>query len=155
MKKYITKSEKETLTLAKKLLNDTGSKNIFALIGDLGSGKTTFTKGISQSLGIKDTITSPTFNILKIYKIPSSRHKLTPIRYLCHIDAYRLKNFKDLEGLGINNYFNSFNTITIIEWADKIKRFLPKNTAFINFQVGNKENERIISIQKNIKTLKH
>ncbi len=150
MKKYITQNEKETLLLAKTLLKDFDNKNILALIGDLGSGKTTFTKGLAKALGIKENITSPTFNILKTYNTPANRYTLTAIRYFCHIDAYRLTSFKDLEELGINNYFKSPETITVIEWADKIKKFLPKNSIIIEFKIGKKENQRIISI----KTLK-
>ena len=141
MKKHTTKNEKETLALAKILLNDFNN-NVFALTGNLGSGKTTFTKGLGKSLKIKETILSPTFNIMRVYNIPIN--KKNKYKYLCHIDAYRLQSFDDLKDLGINNYFKSPETLTIIEWADKIKGFLPKNTVFIDFKIGKKETERII-----------
>ena len=143
MKKHTTKNEKETLALAKILLNDFNN-NVFALTGNLGSGKTTFTKGLGKSLKIKETILSPTFNIMRVYNIPVN--KKNRYKYLCHIDAYRLQNFDELKDLGINNYFKSPETLTIIEWDDKIKNFLPKNTVFIDFKIGKKETERIIYI---------
>lgn len=145
MKKIISKSETETSLLAKQIINNLSNNRVIALIGDLGSGKTVLTKSIAKELKIKDIISSPTFNIMKIYQIfPSKKHNF---KQLCHIDAYRLKNFYDLESLGIKNYFDSPETITIIEWADKIEDFLPKDSIIITFNYGKKDNERIITIK--------
>ena len=90
----------------------------------LGSGKTVFTKGFAASLGIKDTITSPTFTIIKEYdsgELP-----------LYHMDVYRLED--NVEGIGFKDYFNK-GGVTIIEWADLIEKQLPKNRLEIKFKV--------------------
>jgi tRNA threonylcarbamoyladenosine biosynthesis protein TsaE len=144
MKKFVTKNEKETLALAKLLFNNLNDNITFALIGNLGSGKTTFTKGLAKYLKIKENILSPTFNIIKVYTIP---HNKNNYKYLCHVDAYRLQTFEDLKALGLDNYLDSLETITVIEWADKIKKYLPKNTFFIKFKSGKEETERIITFK--------
>lgn len=101
--------------LAKKLKGG----EILALEGDLGGGKTTFTKGLARALGLKKLITSPSFLVIKIYNIKKGR-----IKKFCHIDVYRLKNGREIQGIGLSDYLNKKDTITVIEWADKIKNIL-------------------------------
>ena len=145
MKKYISKSEEQTLFFAENFAEKLKGGDVVALTGNLGSGKTIFTKGIAKALNIKEQILSPTFNIIKIYNIPRAINKKTNAEYLCHIDAYRLKSSKDLINLGIDETLSSKKTITIIEWADKVKNILPKNNIIIKFKATNKKNERIIN----------
>jgi tRNA threonylcarbamoyladenosine biosynthesis protein TsaE len=140
MSKYIIKTEKDTEKLAKKLAGQFKGWEIIGLIGNLGAGKTTFTQYLAKELGVKDIVNSPTFNIIKIYDIKKSN-----IKQLIHIDAYRLNSPEELEVLGVNEYFEDKNTITIIEWADKVKNILPKNTIIINIKL-NKKRERIFEI---------
>lgn len=106
-------------------------------MGNLGAGKTIFTKGLALGLGIKKNITSPTFVLMKIYRVKSLN-----IKFLVHIDAYRIKSADDLTAIGANEYFNRTDTVTVIEWADKIKKILPKKTRLIK-----------ISINKNSRTI--
>lgn len=103
------------LTLAKK---STGGQ-IYSLIGDLGGGKTHFTKGFALGLGLKSQVSSPSFLLMKIYKI---NHKQA--KYLCHVDVYRLKRPEEILEVGLKEYLGRPDTITVIEWANKIKNVL-------------------------------
>jgi len=98
---HISHSLLETHSLAKQFLYDIKQKNkgkasVVGLYGDLGSGKTTFTKAIAGELGVKETVTSPTFIIQKKYKLPENARYST----LTHIDAYRLESSHELAVLG-------------------------------------------------------
>ncbi len=110
---------------AKKIAQKIKGGEIFALIGDLGSGKTTFTKALGKELGIRQTISSPTFVMMQQFEIPKSK------LFLYHLDLYRTKNFKEVQSLGITEWWGHPQTITVIEWADKILNDLPPNTTII------------------------
>ncbi len=142
MRSVITKNPKETqklaADLAKKIISKKLSKAlVIALEGDLGSGKTTFIKGFSKTLGIKEKILSPTFVLIHKHKIKNSK-------ILYHIDAYRLKSEKDLLKLGIKEIFANSENIVMIEWADRVKRNIPKNATWINFEHLGKNKRKII-----------
>jgi tRNA threonylcarbamoyladenosine biosynthesis protein TsaE len=127
----VTKTENHTFNLGKKLTKSLKGGEVIALIGDLGAGKTVFTKGLASGLGIKQAVNSPTFVVMKIYKsLKATSSKLKAIT-LVHIDAYRLKSGDELKGIGIEDYLNKPDTVTVIEWADRVKDTLPKNTKFI------------------------
>ena len=122
--KFTSRSVEDTLTIAQNIESEKFPNMVICLIGELGSGKTVFTKGFAASLGIKDTITSPTFTIIKEYdsgELP-----------LYHMDVYRLEESD--EGIGFKDYFNK-GGVTIIEWADLIEKQLPKNRLEIKFKV--------------------
>ncbi len=132
--KLTTNNIYETIELAQNIESERFPNMIICLNGELGSGKTVFTKGIAQALGIKETITSPTFTIIKEYLGEMN---------LYHMDVYRLDG--SVEGIGIEEYFNK-NGIVVIEWADTIKEILPKERLDIYFKaVG--ENKRVITIK--------
>jgi tRNA threonylcarbamoyladenosine biosynthesis protein TsaE len=122
--------------LAKKLAIGLVGGEVFALVGELGSGKTTFTKHLGKALGIKNTITSPTFVIMQEHTTPLKTQKGQPM-FFYHLDMYRAissrNSSSDIAGLGLEQIWNQPNTITVIEWADKIKPLLPAKTAFIYF----------------------
>jgi len=138
---HITDSAKETEKLgekiAKKLLG-----RIFALTGELGNGKTTFVKGFARGLGIKKRVISPSFVYIRPYAI---RHKLYTNLY--HIDLYRLEKPSDVKGLGLEEIWSNPYNIVIIEWAEKIKKILPKERVEIYFQYLDK-NKRKITIEQ-------
>ena len=142
----LTKSEKETFDFAKKYALKLKGGEIIGLIGDLGAGKTIFAKGLALGLGVKETVTSPTFVLMKIYPIKSRASK---IKFLCHIDAYRVKKAKDIEAIGAGDYFDRLDTVTVIEWADRILSFLPEKMIVIDFALY-KNNRRNIHIKKNL-----
>jgi tRNA threonylcarbamoyladenosine biosynthesis protein TsaE len=140
--KYISKGEQETEKIASKLAKEMKGGEVIALTGNLGAGKTVFVRGLAKAFAIKRPITSPSFVLMKIYRI---KNRKFGIKNFLHIDAYRLKNEKDLINIGILDWLNKKDTITVIEWADRIKNILPKETVKIKINFGKKENERIIS----------
>ena len=130
--KVITKSAEETQDLAKKLAGDvlkSQAPRVIALEGELGGGKTTFLQGFAKGLGVKEKILSPTFNIFKKYKFQNQN-----LKFLYHMDCYRLQSVKDLEVLGFQEIISDPQNIVAIEWASKIKKALPKNTLHIKFK---------------------
>ena len=131
--KLTSKSEMDTVEIAQNLESEKFPNMIICLDGDLGSGKTIFTKGFAQALGITETVTSPTFNIIKEYdgELP-----------LYHMDVYRLDGNTD--GVAIEDYFNK-GGVVIIEWAKTIKEILPDERLDIKFKVAG-ENTRILTI---------
>jgi len=138
MVKIITHTEKETIKFADRLAKQLQGGEIIGLVGDLGAGKTVFVKGLAKSLGIKKTITSPTFVLMKIYSLSRKQKK---IKNLVHIDAYRLVNPEDIITIGANEYWQRPDTVTVIEWADKIKKILPRQTKFIRFKIKKESRE--------------
>jgi len=113
------------------------------LTGQLGAGKTVLIKGIAWGLEIKKIITSPTFVLMKVYSIKNSKLK---IKNLVHIDCYRTKNSQEIIDIGATEYFGRQDTVTVIEWADKIKKILPKKTIQIIIKLRG-ENKREIIIK--------
>lgn len=131
--KFTSNSDIDTIELAQNIESEKFPNMVICLIGDLGSGKTLFTKAFARSMGINDNITSPTFNIIKEYE--------GELR-LYHMDVYRLNELK--EDIGIPEYFKK-KGVTIIEWADLIEDILPKNRLDITIKIID-ENKRIFSI---------
>ena len=131
--KITTKDEMDTLLLAQNIESEKFPDMVICLIGELGSGKTVFVKGVAQALGINETITSPTFTIVKEYESGELP--------LYHMDVYRLEDNKD--NIGLTDYFNK-GGITIIEWADMIESELPEERLDIRFRVVD-ENTRVLT----------
>ena len=132
----LTQAEKTAVKLAKSLHGG----EVIALIGELGSGKTTFTKALGKALGVERSIPSPTFVMMQQFvtnKFTQPKTKtgkqLAPPKpiTLYHLDLYRTKNFAEVESLGITEWWGHPETITVLEWADKIQSHLPKNTLYI------------------------
>jgi len=145
MKKIITKNEKETFKFGSTLGKSCRGGEVFALCGDLGAGKTKLLQGLATGLGVKSRVNSPTFNILKIYKIGTVRGKNTgPVKGFCHIDAYRLKSERDLISLGVKEFFNQPDIVTAIEWADKVKKIWPKHARTIKMKQLTENKREII-----------
>lgn len=118
--KIVTNNFKET----KKFGNDFSKKlklgDVLLLFGDLGAGKTTFTQGLAQGMGIKDRILSPTFVLQRVHDIPGKK------KVLNHIDLYRIEEPTMIDNLGLAEIIEDKNSITIIEWADRLKNYSPK-----------------------------
>ena len=141
MVQVLSKSEAETKKIGQKLgqiIKKNKGSVIIGLIGDLGGGKTTFVKGIASGLGVKGSITSPTFTLLKEYK--------TKDLNLYHFDFYRLKDINDAKNLGLEEYFEKSRSIVIIEWADRIKNILPDEKIIIEFDFIS-QNERRLTLK--------
>lgn len=114
---------------------------VVALVGDLGAGKTAFVQGFAKVLGIKRHLPSPTFLIFRTYKLETLNFKL-----LYHADVYRIDDVGELDVLDFDKILADPTNIVLIEWADKIKNILPKDSVWVNFSHGKKENERLIAI---------
>lgn len=121
----ITSSPEETIALGQRIAGMLKAGSVLALQGGLGSGKTCLAKGIASGLGIKETLTSPTYTIISEY--PSS-----PVLY--HIDAYRLNNFEDFEQIGGRELICG-DGISIIEWSCRIEESLPEDTITVNIEI--------------------
>ena len=128
-----SKSEMDTIEFAQNLESEKFPNMIICLDGELGSGKTVFTKGFANAMEVQDSVTSPTFTIIKEYEgeLP-----------LYHMDVYRLDG--NTEGIGIEEYYTK-GGIVIIEWANTIKEILPENRLDIKFKVAG-ENSRILIV---------
>lgn len=140
---YTTKSASETQELGKKIAQKFTEGGIICLYGDLGSGKTTFTQGFAQGLGVERRVNSPTFIIVRTYKVQSSKSK---VNSFYHLDLYRINSDRDLEGLGVQEILQDKNNIIVIEWPEKIAAMLPKERTNMFFTYIS-ENERRIEIK--------
>lgn len=131
MKTALTTSLAELETLAETLAKQLKGGEILALVGDLGAGKTTFTQKLAKRLRVNARVQSPTFVLMNLFpaRLRNGR-KVT----LYHLDLYRTKNFNEVRALGITEFWGQKNSLTLIEWADKIKKHLPKNALVIKFQ---------------------
>lgn len=133
---YVSHSDQDTVNLAKDLASGLKAGDIIALIGDIGTGKTTFVKAIAKALGISETVSSPTFTVVREYR--SGKFPLF------HFDVYRLSNEDEFYDIGAEEYLYG-DGITIIEWADIVEDALPLNTMIIEIKYGNNEGERIFN----------
>ncbi len=130
MKPVLNTTLTEAEGLAKKLAKNLKGGEILALIGPLGSGKTTFTKALAKELKIRAVVSSPTFVIMNQYQGILNKK----VAYLLHLDLYRTTSLKEVRALGLMESLGRQDTITVIEWADKIKKILPPNTIIIKFK---------------------
>ena len=130
--KITTRNDEETIEVAQNLESEKFPNMVICLNGDLGSGKTVFTKGFASAMAIEE-VTSPTFNIIKEYvgELP-----------LYHIDVYRTNG--KIDNLGIEEYFDK-GGVTIIEWAEMIEDYLPEERLDITFKITG-ENSRVMVI---------
>ena len=123
---FLCESIEETQKVAKNLAKKVLPGSVIALIGELGAGKTTFTKGFAKQMGIKDHVTSPTFKLVSEYR--GKKYVLN------HVDAYRMEGPNDFLNIGGEEYLTSKNSITIIEWGDLLVDLLSTETITVHFQ---------------------
>lgn len=120
-----SRSERETFALGKKIGEQAGPGQIFALLGDLGVGKTIFTKGLAEGLGITEPVSSPTFTIVQIYeegRLP-----------FYHFDVYRIGDPEEMEEIGYEDCFFG-NGVCLVEWANLIEELMPPETVWITIE---------------------
>ena len=120
-----TWSEQETFDAGRRLGEQAAPGQIFALLGDLGTGKTVFTKGMAAGLGIEEPVSSPTFTIVQIYeegRLP-----------LYHFDVYRIADPEEMEEIGYEDCFFG-EGVCLVEWADLIGELMPENTVWIRIE---------------------
>ncbi len=144
-KEYFTKTPQETREIGKKLAEKILRKplslkaQVIGLRGDLGAGKTTFLQGFAAGLSIEEKILSPTFVIMKKFKIKNSNFKK-----LVHIDCYRIEGSSQIKELGFEEIISDPQNIVVIEWAERVEDILPEETIFIDFRFMNKEKRKIL-----------
>ena len=122
---YETFSPEETKTLGRKIGAEAKAGTVYTLVGDLGVGKTVFTQGIAEGLGIQEPICSPTFTIVQVYeegKMP-----------FYHFDVYRIGDIEEMDEIGYEDYFYG-EGVCMIEWANLIEEILPKHRWDITIQ---------------------
>ena len=137
MATFTSNSAAETEAIGLKMARELGPGSVLALRGELGAGKTAFTKGLVAGLGSKDVVTSPTFTIVHEYtngRIP-----------VYHCDFFRLETAGSFNSLGLNDYFFG-QGISIVEWADRFPQIIPAHGRWITFEIAS-ENQRIIRIE--------
>ena len=137
---YRCTSVTETQSIAANLANSLPVGVVIALIGNLGSGKTTFTQGFAKGLGISEHVGSPTFKLVSEYDGKKGK--------LIHVDAYRLQGIEDFLNIGGEDILGDPRAIILIEWGDKLESILPPDAMGISFKrILDVENERVISIE--------
>ena len=137
MLKLITKSVEETLEIGEQLGKLLNKGNIVCLSGDLGAGKTAFTKGIAKGMGVFDYVTSPTYTIINEYegRLP-----------LYHFDVYRLNNVEEMYELGYEEYFFG-DGVVVLEWADIVRDIIPGERLWITILNTKGDNSREIIME--------
>ena len=150
MKKiYLTTTSSQTKKLgeklAQKILSISSKKQrdralVLALEGDLGGGKTTFLQGFAKGLEIKQKILSPTFVLMRKFQIPNYKQRF---KNFYHFDCYRVQKPKEILDLDFRQIISDKKNIVAVEWADKIKKILPRNIIEIKFEFKSKNTRRI------------
>lgn len=121
MKEFISRSATQTEAFAADFAATLQNGDVVLLSGDLGAGKTVFTKGIARAMGITDEVVSPTYAYLNVYG------------RLYHYDCYRLSSGEDAEALGLTDYFGGDN-VCVIEWAENISDVLPEHCIKVSIE---------------------
>ena len=144
-KVYETNGPEETMRTGRMLGESAAPGQVYALVGDLGVGKTVFTKGFAEGLGIEEPVNSPTFTILQIYedgRIP-----------LYHFDVYRIEEPEEMEEIGFDEYIDG-DGVCLIEWAGRIEELLPEDVivVFIEKDLEKGLDYRRITVQRRSET---
>lgn len=137
MSVYYTSGPAETFDLGKKIAESVGDGSVIAMFGGMGMGKTAFTRGLAEGLGIDPkNVSSPTFAIV---------HEYIGKRTLYHFDMYRIESWDDLYSTGFFDYLDSGGVIAV-EWSENIENALPDGYIKISFKKGENDNDRIITV---------
>jgi tRNA threonylcarbamoyladenosine biosynthesis protein TsaE len=145
MRRFISNSEEETATFAAKIASKSLPGDVFALQGDLGAGKTVFSRGFAMALGVDCPICSPTFTIVQEYEICDNSKP--DLKRLYHMDVYRIPDSGSALAFGIDEFLDDESAIKLIEWPDRVKDILPHTTTTIEIKHLN-ECSREITINK-------
>jgi tRNA threonylcarbamoyladenosine biosynthesis protein TsaE len=142
VRKIESYSEKDTFDTARKLAEVSKKGDIYALVGDLGVGKTAFAKGFAEGLGIRESIVSPTFTILQIYE--SGRMPLY------HFDVYRIGDVSEMDEIGYEDCFWG-DGVSLVEWADIVSDIFPEDTIKVTIEkdLSKGVDYRMITIESN------
>jgi tRNA threonylcarbamoyladenosine biosynthesis protein TsaE len=137
---FVTHSEEETLRLAEKMGRGLERGAVVALVGEIGSGKTIFIKGLCRGLGVRDRdqVKSPTFVLLHLYegRFP-----------IYHFDLYRLEQESDLEAIGFDEFVNAPQAVSVVEWADRALRHLPSHAIRVQIKITGPHSRKVFMTQ--------
>ena len=156
--KHTSNSTKETAEIAKKLASRISRKDgpcVIGLSGELGAGKTTFAKNFAKALGVKETVKSPTYILMRKHEIrnpkseTNSKFKKNKFKTLYHLDVYRINNTKEILDLDWKDLIKDKNNIILVEWAENIKKAFPKTHFWLNFEHAEKNKRKIEVLDKN------
>ena len=135
---HISTSEEETEALGAALARELAPGSIVLLCGDLGAGKTVFSRGFARGLGVTEPVSSPTYTIVQEYELPTGNR-------LYHMDLYRIADERAALGFGVDEFLSEPGSFSLVEWPERIKGLLPDTT--IRVELGHRsENEREIRI---------
>ncbi|MGE5215001.1 MAG: tRNA (adenosine(37)-N6)-threonylcarbamoyltransferase complex ATPase subunit type 1 TsaE [Nitrospirota bacterium] len=139
MATFISKNPAETESIGRQLANDVATGSVLALTGELGSGKTLFTKGLLAGLGSSDAVTSPTFTIVHEYqggRLP-----------VYHFDFFRLENAESAARLGLEEYFFG-EGVSVVEWAVRFPNLIPEHARWISFEIHSQDQRMITFLDR-------
>jgi len=137
---YRTVTSEDMENVGRQVAKKMKGGDVILLYGELGSGKSTFTKGLVNELGVEDVVTSPTFTLMNVY---DAKHP--QIKKVVHCDTYRLRDKDDLEEVGITDYLYKPDTLCIIEWPDKVSHLLTgKSNVKISIEYIDSERRKIV-----------
>ena len=137
--KFISKSEAETEHFAEKLAEKYQESPTFLLFGNLGAGKTAFTRGLARGYGSSVRVSSPTFTLV---------HEYSGDKKVYHFDLYRIESEEELFDIGFEEYFSE-NTVRVIEWPDAFLDLMPEDSIEIHITYGDDETTRVIEVKEN------
>lgn len=137
--KIISRSEADTAKLAQDLAAELPRGTVIALYGDLGAGKTVFSRAFAKAIGVMETVSSPTYTIIQEYLLADGG-------YFYHLDLYRIKNSRDALAFAVDEYLNDSNSYALLEWPERIEDILPPGTLVINIKhISDTEREITVS----------
>lgn len=125
--KIISRSEEDTASLARELAAKLPRGTVIALYGDLGAGKTVFSRAFAKAIGVTETVSSPTYTIIQEYLLDDGG-------YFYHLDLYRIQNSRDALAFAVDEYLNDANSYALLEWPERIEDILPPDTLIINIK---------------------
>lgn len=134
---FVTRSPDETRALAQRIGALLQAGDLVVLAGEMGAGKTAFTKGVALALGIHEPVASPTFTIVREYtdaRIP-----------LVHVDVYRLDHVQELHDLGLDDVLGE-EAVTVVEWGDRVSAALPGDRLDVRIEFGDGDDDRVFTI---------
>jgi tRNA threonylcarbamoyladenosine biosynthesis protein TsaE len=119
---FISKSEQDTIDFAEKIASIVTPGSVIALYGNLGAGKTVFSRAFARAIGVKEAVSSPTYTIVQEYKLDGK------FAYLYHLDLYRINNSRDALAFAVDEFLNDSNSYALLEWPERIDDILPPHT---------------------------
>ena len=140
-RELLSRSEEETEAFAAQLAHELPRGTVLALEGDLGAGKTVFSRGFARGLGITEPVSSPTYTIIQEYSLPGGGR-------LYHLDLYRIDNPDAALAFGIDEFLYAEDGISLIEWPERIHGLFPPHTVYVDIRRGESDGERVITVEQ-------